>query len=150
MANRDTRAGAAGGGGGARDEDLEEVVELALEEDTEPDAEIEVAIEEALAEEPETAEAVAATEAEPEARLGVEDRAAPGGEAGLEVLLRRTGVLPDETELGRADEEAELPAPRHAGEFACAGCFLVKPLVQLADGERRLCRDCADPAESVG
>ena len=32
--------------------------------------------------------------------------------------------------------------PRQADEFLCRSCFLVKPLSQLARGEKDLCRDC--------
>ncbi len=32
--------------------------------------------------------------------------------------------------------------PRQADEFLCRSCFLVKPLSQLAEGEKDLCRDC--------
>ena len=32
--------------------------------------------------------------------------------------------------------------PRQADEFLCRSCFLVKPLSQLAKGEKDLCRDC--------
>ena len=30
----------------------------------------------------------------------------------------------------------------HDDEFLCRSCFLVKPLSQLARGEKDLCRDC--------
>ena len=32
--------------------------------------------------------------------------------------------------------------PRRDDEFLCRSCFLVKPLSQLAKGEKDLCRDC--------
>ena len=33
-------------------------------------------------------------------------------------------------------------APAGDDEFLCRSCFLVKPLSQLARGEKDLCRDC--------
>ena len=43
------------------------------------------------------------------------------------------------------DEKGDVSArvvPRQADEFLCRSCFLVKPLSQLARGEKDLCRDC--------
>jgi hypothetical protein len=49
------------------------------------------------------------------------------------------------SELKKPDHESAMTrvAPvRARQEFVCARCHLVKPRVQLADAERRLCRDC--------
>ena len=43
------------------------------------------------------------------------------------------------------DEKGDVSArvvPRRDDEFLCRSCFLVKPLSQLARGEKDLCRDC--------
>jgi hypothetical protein len=55
----------------------------------------------------------------------------------------------DEAELEDEDLEPDGPAdgggkivPRRDDEFLCRSCFLVKPLSQLAKGEKDLCRDC--------
>ena len=55
----------------------------------------------------------------------------------------------DEAELEDEDLEPDDPAdgggkivPRRDDEFLCRSCFLVKPLSQLAKGEKDLCRDC--------
>ncbi len=71
----------------------------------------------------------------------------------LDVLLaeRTTAERMDEEEADLEDEdlEPENPAdgggkivPRRDDEFLCRSCFLVKPLSQLAKGEKDLCRDC--------
>ncbi len=71
----------------------------------------------------------------------------------LDVLLaeRTTAERMDEEEAELEDEdlEPENPAdgggkivPRRDDEFLCRSCFLVKPLSQLAKGEKDLCRDC--------
>jgi hypothetical protein len=97
-------------------------------------------------EEDEAAEAAAEVEAARiDAELEREARAGTGEEALLDVLLRTTGVLPDEPEVEAVEEEGELPTARRANEFVCSGCFLIKPRNQLADAERRVCRDCVDP-----
>jgi hypothetical protein len=127
------------------DEDLEEVLEDALDEAASPEEEGE--LEEGLgeeAEEPGTGETEAAIEAE----LESEDLTAINGEAVVEVLLRRSGVLPQETEIGTPDEEAQLPAPRQEDEFVCSRCFLIKPRTQLGNVEQRVCRDCLDPPQN--
>ena len=55
----------------------------------------------------------------------------------------------DEADLEDDDLEPDDPAdgggrvvPRRDDEFLCRSCFLVKPLSQLAKGEKDLCRDC--------
>jgi hypothetical protein len=71
----------------------------------------------------------------------------------LDVLLaERTAAErmdEDEAELEDDDLEPDGPAdgggkivPRRDDEFLCRSCFLVKPLSQLAKGEKDLCRDC--------
>ena len=54
----------------------------------------------------------------------------------------------DEAEL-EDDDEPDDPregggkiVPRRDDEFLCRSCFLVKPMSQLAKGEKDLCRDC--------
>lgn len=42
------------------------------------------------------------------------------------------------------DEELAIRVvPKQADEFTCSSCFLVHHRSQLADEERRVCRDCA-------
>jgi hypothetical protein len=48
----------------------------------------------------------------------------------------------DEPELDDRGEGTARVVPRQADEFLCRSCFLVKPLSQLAPGEKDLCRDC--------
>ena len=70
----------------------------------------------------------------------------------LDVLLaeRTAAERIDEEEADLEDEdEPDNPAegtgkivPRRDDEFLCRSCFLVKPLSQLAKGEKDLCRDC--------
>ena len=71
----------------------------------------------------------------------------------LDVLLaERTAAErmdEDEAELEDDDLEPDGPAdgggkivPRRDDEFLCRSCFLVKPMSQLAKGEKDLCRDC--------
>jgi hypothetical protein len=50
---------------------------------------------------------------------------------------RVTKSTPDD-----ATEGGNRVAPRKAGEFVCASCFLVKPNMQLADPKKKLCLDC--------
>jgi hypothetical protein len=70
----------------------------------------------------------------------------------LDVLLKERTAAErmdeDEAEL-EDDDEPDGPAdgggkivPRRDDEFLCRSCFLVKPLSQLAKGEKDLCRDC--------
>jgi hypothetical protein len=68
------------------------------------------------------------------------------------ILAERTAaerIDEDEAELEDDDLEPEDRAegggrivPRRDDEFLCRSCFLVKPLSQLAKGEKDLCRDC--------
>src|SRR6478672_6729141 len=71
----------------------------------------------------------------------------------LDVLLaeRTAAERMDEDEAELEDEDLEPDDPREGGgkivprrddEFLCRSCFLVKPLSQLAKGEKDLCRDC--------
>jgi hypothetical protein len=71
----------------------------------------------------------------------------------LDVLLheRTTSDRLDEDAADLEDEEPDSDdrgdgsarvVPRAANEFLCRSCFLVKPLSQLARGEKDLCRDC--------
>ena len=71
----------------------------------------------------------------------------------LDVLLheRTTSDRLDEDAADLEDEEPDLDdrgdgstrvVPRSVNEFLCRSCFLVKPLSQLARGEKDLCRDC--------
>lgn len=119
----------------ADDDEVVELEEAVVE--PEEDGEREDA-EDAEAEEAEVAAAAI------EAELEREARAATGEDALLDVLLRTTGVLPDEPETIAIDEEDELPSARRADEFVCSSCFLIKARGQLADAGRRLCRDCVD------
>jgi hypothetical protein len=84
-------------------------------------------------------------EAAVEADLEIEDQAAVEEAEVLDVLLRRSGVLPEQTDVGALDEETELPATRRDGEFVCSSCFLIKPASQMGDADHRICRDCIDP-----
>ena len=71
----------------------------------------------------------------------------------LDVLLaeRIAAERLDEEEADLEDEDLEPDdraegsgriLPRRDDEFLCRSCFLVKPLSQLAKGEKDLCRDC--------
>jgi Domain of unknown function (DUF4193) len=71
----------------------------------------------------------------------------------LDVLLheRTTSDRLDEEAADLEDEDLEPDVsgdgstrvvPRSDNEFLCRSCFLVKPLSQLAKGEKDLCRDC--------
>ncbi len=48
----------------------------------------------------------------------------------------------DEPDADDRGEGTGRVVPRQADEFLCRSCFLVKPLSQLARGEKDLCRDC--------
>lgn len=105
--------------------------------------EVELAVEEEETEAETTEAAGEAEEAE-----ALEEAEEEEHEADLEEILRRHAGLqekPEETEA----EEAEV-APGQAEvetapvrEFVCTGCFLRRPISQLADPTRGLCGDCA-------
>jgi hypothetical protein len=48
----------------------------------------------------------------------------------------------DELDTDVPGEATGRVVPRRDDEFLCRSCFLVKPLSQLARGEKDLCRDC--------
>lgn len=48
----------------------------------------------------------------------------------------------DELEPDERGDGSARVVPRRDDEFLCRSCFLVKPLSQLARGEKDLCRDC--------
>lgn len=50
--------------------------------------------------------------------------------------------LEDDDEPDNPTEGTGKIVPRRDDEFLCRSCFLVKPLSQLAKGEKDLCRDC--------
>ena len=93
------------------------------------------------------------SEDEDDENLDLEEELHPDDvEEPLDVLLaERTAAErmdEDEAEL-EDDDEPDNPAdgggkivPRRDDEFLCRSCFLVKPLSQLAKGEKDLCRDC--------
>jgi hypothetical protein len=53
-----------------------------------------------------------------------------------------TDLEDDELETDDRGEPTGRVVPRRDDEFLCRSCFLVKPLSQLAKGEKDLCRDC--------
>jgi hypothetical protein len=53
-----------------------------------------------------------------------------------------TDLEDDEPDPDDRGEGTGRVVPRQADEFLCRSCFLVKPLSQLARGEKDLCRDC--------
>ena len=146
------------------DEENVEDDELELEEDTDDgdlvldaDAEDNIDID-ALITEPvvPVVDAVAVPvedEDEDDENLDLEEELHPDDvEEPLDVLLaeRTAAERIDEEEADLEDEdEPDNPAegtgkivPRRDDEFLCRSCFLVKPLSQLAKGEKDLCRDC--------
>jgi hypothetical protein len=94
------------------------------------------------------------SEDEDDENLDLEEELHPDDvEEPLDVLLaERTAaerIDEDEAELEDEDLEPDDRAegggrivPRRDDEFLCRSCFLVKPLSQLAKGEKDLCRDC--------
>jgi hypothetical protein len=48
----------------------------------------------------------------------------------------------DDLEPDEKGDVSTRVVPRRDDEFLCRSCFLVKPLSQLARGEKDLCRDC--------
>jgi hypothetical protein len=93
-------------------------------------------------------------EDEDDENLDLEEELHPDDvEEPLDVLLaeRTAAERMDEDEAELEDEELEPEeraegggriVPRRDDEFLCRSCFLVKPLSQLAKGEKDLCRDC--------
>jgi len=136
----------------ARTEEAEVPIEEALE-DASDDApaqeagELEEVVAAALVDE-EDEEDNEKAEAAIEAELESEDETAINEGAVLDVLLRRSGVLPEHTETGEFDDETELPAGRRESELVCFGCCLIKPNSQMGDADRRVCRDCVDPPQA--
>jgi hypothetical protein len=70
-------------------------------------------------------------------------------EASLDVILKEKLVVADEeTDDEEAPEQEDRVEttlkvlPKQPDEFVCQSCFLVKHPSQLADPDRRLCRDC--------
>lgn len=145
-------------------DDEAEVDDLVLDDDDDAavdDADLDVDLE-ALTTEPVAGVVVAEGEATPageaddedDENLDLEEELHPDDvEEPLDVLLaeRTTAERMDEEEAELEDEdlEPENPAdgggkivPRRDDEFLCRSCFLVKPLSQLAKGEKDLCRDC--------
>ena len=94
------------------------------------------------------------SEDEDDENLDLEEELHPDDvEEPLDVLLaERTAAErmdEDEAELEDDDLEPDSPidgggkiVPRRDDEFLCRSCFLVKPMSQLAKGEKDLCRDC--------
>ena len=93
------------------------------------------------------------TEDDNDENLDLEEELHPDDvEEPLDVLLaeRTATERIDEDEADLEDEdEPDNPAegtgkivPRRDDEFLCRSCFLVKPLSQLAKGDKNLCRDC--------
>ncbi len=94
------------------------------------------------------------SEDEDDENLDLEEELHPDDvEEPLDVLLaeRTAAERIDEEEADLEDEELEPEdraegggkiVPRRDDEFLCRSCFLVKPLSQLAKGEKDLCRDC--------
>jgi hypothetical protein len=134
------------------------------EEDDELDLDGDVAIDDAaeLIEDEEPAPAATRTarkseegsEEEEDDTLDLEEELHPDDvEEPLDVLLHeRTSAARLEEEATELEDEELEPdergegtgrvVPRRDDEFLCRSCFLVKPLSQLARGEKDLCRDC--------
>jgi hypothetical protein len=144
------------------DDDLEELSDEAvlddeLEEDLDDDDDdvVDPTEDELVLEVPvgDVAAVVAAPAAEPEEAASEDDDDEEDDddvEASLDVILKeRLVVADDEDEDEEETPDAEDRAdgtlrvlPKQPGEFVCQSCFLVKSELQLADGQRMLCRDC--------
>jgi hypothetical protein len=149
--------------------DLEDEVDLEDDDiDLEVDvvAEVEVEVDDELLEEEDPVDVVAvpvaattapveeSAEEEDDDVVDLEEELHPDDvEEPLDVLLheRTTSDRLDEEANDLEDEELEPDergdgstrvVPRRDDEFLCRSCFLVKPLSQLARGEKDLCRDC--------
>lgn len=100
------------------------------------------------------APAESGTDDDDDENLDLEEELHPDDvEEPLDVLLaeRTTAERMDEEEAELEDDDLEPDSPVDGGgkivprrddEFLCRSCFLVKPLSQLAKGEKDLCRDC--------
>jgi hypothetical protein len=148
--------------------DLVEEVDLEEDDDLDVDvvAEVDVEVDDVLLAEEDPLEVVAVpvagtaapaeetTEEEDDDVVDLEEELHPDDvEEPLDVLLHertKADRLEEEaTDLEdedlEPDEKGDVSArvvPRQADEFLCRSCFLVKPLSQLARGEKDLCRDC--------
>ncbi|HEY3724518.1 MAG TPA: DUF4193 family protein [Acidimicrobiia bacterium] len=145
--------------------DIEEEADLAdddlvLDEDAEADDDVEELIDEPLevADVPAavttTAPAEETTDDEEDDVVDLEEELHPDDvEEPLDVLLHeRTKADRLEEEANDLEDEDLEPdekgdastrvVPRRDDEFLCRSCFLVKPMSQLARGEKDLCRDC--------
>jgi len=136
--------------------DLEEDTDdgdLVLDDDAEDDIDIDALITEPVVPVIDAVVAPAEDEDEDDENLDLEEELHPDDvEEPLDVLLaeRTAAERIDEEEADLEDEdEPDNPAegtgkivPRRDDEFLCRSCFLVKPLSQLAKGEKNLCRDC--------
>jgi len=129
--------------------------DLVLDDDVEDDIDIDALISEPVVPIVEGAPVVVAADDEDEddENLDLEEELHPDDvEEPLDVLLaeRTAAERIDEEEADLEDEdEPDNPAegtgkivPRRDDEFLCRSCFLVKPLSQLAKGDKNLCRDC--------
>ena len=127
----------------------------ALDPDIDVDVDVDAIIAEPGAEPAETAKAAGdeSDDDEDDENLDLEEELHPDDvEEPLDVLLaeRTAAERIDEEEADlEDDDEPDNPAegtgkivPRRDDEFLCRSCFLVKPLSQLAKGEKDLCRDC--------
>ena len=108
--------------------------------------EVEVEVEEEPERPPVAARAVGAEEEDDEEDLVDPDDV----EADLDTILKDR-LVAAEDEVEDDDDEVEIDdrgdpvdriQPKRPGEFVCQSCFLLKPVTQLADKRRRLCRDC--------
>jgi Domain of unknown function (DUF4193) len=147
--------------------DLEEVVDLEDDDlDLEVDVVADVEVDGELLEEEDPLKVVAvpvvgtpapveeSSEEEDDDVVDLEEELHPDDvEEPLDVLLheRTTSDRLDEEANDLEDDELEPDSsgdgstrvvPRRDDEFLCRSCFLVKPLSQLARGEKDLCRDC--------
>jgi Domain of unknown function (DUF4193) len=150
--------------------DLEAEVELEVDDDLDLEddvvAEADVEDDDALLVEEDTLDVVAvpvdgtpapveeSAEEENDDVVDLEEELHPDDvEEPLDVLLheRTTSDRLDEEAADLEDEDLEPDergdgsarvVPRRDDEFLCRSCFLVKPLSQLAKGEKDLCRDC--------
>lgn len=134
---------------------LDDVDALDPNIDVDVDVDVDAIIAEPGAEPAETVKAAGdeSDDDEDDDNLDLEEELHPDDvEEPLDVLLaeRTAAERIDEEEADlEDDDEPDNPAegtgkivPRRDDEFLCRSCFLVKPLSQLAKGEKDLCRDC--------